>query len=138
MFVDYTEFTFCSLTLKFNARNINNYKIIKTCLWKSASSKWLMFRRLKLEDSLTSKKRRYSFDSDNSKKIIKSFKSCHWNEKLNSINRKQKKKIKDDRNRITTTKTKFKKKAFFRSARIRKSRNKIQKIEIAWKVVSKQ
>ena len=84
------------------------------------------------------KKRRHSFDSDNSRKIVESFKNRHWNEKLNSINRKQKRKIKDDRNRITTTESEFKKKASFRSARIRKPRNEIQKIEIARKVVSKR
>ena len=84
------------------------------------------------------KKRKHSFDSDNSRKIVESFRSRHWNEKLNSTNRKQKKKIKDDRNRITTTKIEFKKRTSFRSARIRKSRNEIQKFEIAWKVVSKQ
>ena len=88
------------------------------------------------------KKRRHSFDFDNSKKIIKLFESRHWNEKLNSIHRKQKKKIKDDRNRITTTETKFKRKTFFKSARIRKpeskQQNKIQKIEIAREVVLKQ
>ena len=84
------------------------------------------------------KKWRHSFNSDNSRKIVKSFRNCHWNEKLNSINKKQKKKIKDDRNRITTTKTEFKKRTFFRNARIRKSQNEIQKIEIAWKIVSKQ
>ena len=58
------------------------------------------------------KKRRYSFNSDNLRKIVKSFRSRHWNKKLNSTNRKQKKKIKDDRNRITTTETEFKKKRF--------------------------
>ena len=84
------------------------------------------------------KKRKHSFDSDNSRKIVKSFKSRHWNEKLNSTNRKQKKKIKDDRNRITATETEFKRRAFFRSARIRKSQNEIQKIEIARKVVLKR
>ena len=84
------------------------------------------------------KKQRHSFDSDSSKKIVKSFRSRHWNEKLNSINRKQKKKIKDDRNRITTTETEFKRRAFFRSARIRKSQNEIQKIEIAQKIISKR
>ena len=84
------------------------------------------------------KKRKYSFHFDNLKKIVKLFKSCHWNKKLNSINKKQKKKIKDDRNRIITIKIKFKKRTFFRSARIRKSRNEIQKIEIAREVVSKR
>ena len=84
------------------------------------------------------KKRRHSFDFDNLRKNVESFKSRHWNEKLDSTNRKQKKKIKDDRNRIITTKTEFKKKTFFRSARIRKLRNKIQKIEIAREVVSKR
>ena len=83
------------------------------------------------------KKRRHSFDFDNLKKIVKSFKSRHWNEKLNSTNRKQKKKIKDDRNRITTTETEFKRKTFFRNARIRKSRSEIQKIEIARKIILK-
>ena len=138
MFIDYTGFTFCSLILKFNARNINSYKIIKTCFWKSVSSKWLTFRRLRFKNSLTlKKKRRHSFDSDNSRKIIKSFKSRHWNEKLNSTNRKQKKQIKDDRNRRTATEIEFKRKTFFKSTRIRKSRNEIQKIEIAREVVSK-
>ena len=84
------------------------------------------------------KKRRHSFDLDNLRKIIESFRSRHWNEKLNSANKKQKKKIKDDRNRITTTETEFKRRTFFRSARIRKSRSEIQKIEIAREVVSKQ
>ena len=84
------------------------------------------------------KKQKHSFNSDNSRKIIKSFRSCHWNEKLNSTNKKQKKKIKDDRNRITATETEFKKRTFFRSARIRKPRSEIQKIEIARKVVSKR
>ena len=84
------------------------------------------------------KKRRHSFNFDNSRKIVKSFKNRHWNEKLNLINRKQKKKIKDDRNRITATETEFKKRTFFRSARIRKSRSEIQKIEIAREVVSKR
>ena len=84
------------------------------------------------------KKRRHSFNFDNLSKIIKSFKSRHWNKKLNSTNRKQKKKIKDDRNRITATETEFKKKTFFKNARIRKSRSEIQKIEIARKVVSKR
>ena len=83
-------------------------------------------------------KRKHSFDFDNSKKIIKSFRSRYWNEKLNSINKKQKKKSKVDRNRITTTETEFKRKAFFKSARIKKSRSEIQKIEIIRKVVSKQ
>ena len=67
------------------------------------------------------KTQRHSFNFDNSKKIVKSFRNRYWNEKLNSANRKQKKKIKDDRNRITTTETEFKRRAFFRSARIRKS-----------------
>ena len=84
------------------------------------------------------KKREHSFDFNNSRKIVRSFKSRYWNEKLNSTNRKQKKKIKNDRNRIITTETKFKKKTFFKSARIRKSRSEIQKIEIARKVVSKR
>ena len=84
------------------------------------------------------KKRRHSFDFDNLRKIVKSFKSRHWNEKLNSTNRKQKKKIKDDRNRITATETEFKKRTFFKNARIRKLRNEIQKIKIARKVVSKR
>ena len=84
------------------------------------------------------KKQRHSFNSDNSREIIESFKSRHWNEKLNSVNRKQKKKIKDDRNRITVTESEFKKRTFFRSARIRKPRSEIQKIEIAREVVSKQ
>ena len=66
------------------------------------------------------KKRRCSFDFDNSKKIIKLFKSRHWNEKLNSINRKQKKKIKNDRNRITATEIEFKKK---RSSEVREPEN---------------
>ena len=52
--------------------------------------------------------------------------------------RKQEKKIKNDRNRITATETEFKKRTFFKSARIRKSRSEIQKIEIARKIVSKQ
>ena len=84
------------------------------------------------------KKQKHSFDSDNSKKIVESFRSRHWNEKLNSITRKQKKEIKDDRNRITATETEFKRRTFFRSARIRKSRSGIQKIEIVRKVVSKR
>ena len=66
------------------------------------------------------KKRRHLFDLDNSRKIIESFKNRHWNEKLNSANRKQKKKIKDDRNKITTTETKFKKR---RSSKARESEN---------------
>ena len=88
------------------------------------------------------KKRGHAVDSDNSKKIVKSFKSRHWNEILNSTNRKQKKKIKDDQNRIIITETEFKKRVFFTSARIRKSKSKqqseIQKIEIACEIVSKQ
>ena len=58
------------------------------------------------------KKQEHLFDFENSRKIVKSFKNRHWNKKLNSINRKQKKKIKDDRNRITTTETEFKKRLF--------------------------
>ena len=88
------------------------------------------------------KKRKYLFDFEDSKKITKSFRSRHWNEKLNSTNNKQKKKIKDDRNRITTTETEFKKRTFFKSARIEKSeseqQSKIQKIKIAREVISKQ
>ena len=84
------------------------------------------------------KKQRHPFNFNNSREIVESFRSRHWNEKLNSTNRKQEKKIKDDRNRITATETEFKKRTSFRSARIRKSRNEIQKIEIARKVVSKQ
>ena len=80
------------------------------------------------------KKQRYSFDIDNSRKIVKSFKSCYWNEKLNSTNKKQKKKIKDDRNRITITETEFKKRTCFKNMQIRKSKSKqqseIQKIKI--------
>ena len=126
MFIDYTELTFCLLTLESNARNINSYKIIKACFWRSASSEWLIFRRLKLENSLISKKRKQSFDFDNSRKIVKSFKSRHWNEKLNSTNRKQKKKIKNDRNRIIRTETEFKKK---RSSKVRESENHETKFE---------
>ena len=65
------------------------------------------------------KKQRHSFDFDNSKKIVEFFKSRHWNEKLNSINKKQKKKIKDDRNRITTIEIEFKKRVFFKNAQIK-------------------
>ena len=107
---------------------------LKKCFIKVTDLSTIKTRR----QSNFKKKRRHSFDFDNSRKIVKSFKNRHWNEKLNSINRKQKKKIKDDRNRITATETEFKKKAFFRSARIRKSRSEIQKIKIARKVVSKR
>ena len=138
MFADYTEFIFCPLTLKFNARNINNYKIIKVYFWRSASSKWLIFRRLRLEGSLISERNEDIRLTLTIQEIVKLFKSRHWNEKLNSTNRKQKKKIKDDRNRIIITKTEFKKKAFFRNAWIRKSRNEIQKIEIVQEIVSKR
>ena len=107
---------------------------LKKCFIKIIDFSTIETRR----QSYFKKKRKHPFNSDNSKKIVKSFKSRHWNEKLNSINRKQKKKIKDDRNRITATKTEFKKKTFFKSARIRKSRSEIQKIEIAREVVSKR
>ena len=55
------------------------------------------------------KKWKHSFDFDNSRKIVKSFKSRHWNKKSNSTNKTQKKKIKNDRNKIIATKTEFKK-----------------------------
>ena len=81
---------------------------LKKCFIKMTDLSTIETRR----QSNSRKKRRHSFDPDNSKKIVELFKSSHWNEKLNSINRKQKKKIKDDRNRITATETKFKKKRF--------------------------
>ena len=107
---------------------------LKKCFIKVTDLSTIETRR----QSNFKKKRRHSFDSDNSRKIVESFKSRHWNEKLNSTNRKQKKEIKDDRNRITATETEFKRRTFFRSARIRKSQSEIQKIEIAWEVVSKR
>ena len=108
--------------------------LLKKCFIKMTDLSTIETRK----QSNFKKKRKHSFDPDNLKKIVESFKSRHWNEKLNSTNRKQKKKIKDDRNRITATKTEFKKKTFFKSARIRKSRSEIQKIEIAREVVSKR
>ena len=83
------------------------------------------------------KERRHSFVFDNSKKIVKSFKSRYRNKKLTLTNRKQKKKIKDDRNRITTTETEFKRRTSFKNARIRKLRSEIQKIEIAREIFLK-
>ena len=76
------------------------------------------------------KKRRHSFDSDNLKKIIKLFKSRSWNEKLNSINRKQKKKIRDDCNRITTTEIKLKKKRFSKAHESENHKAKFRKLKL--------
>ena len=141
MFADYIKFKLCSLILKSKTKLINSFKIIKTYFWKNASSEWLIFQRLTLEDSYSRKKREHSFDSDTSRKLVKSFKNRYGNEKLNSENRKQKKKIKNDRNRIIA-KIEFKKRTFFKNAQIKnlnsKYQNKVQKIEIASIVVSKQ
>ena len=84
------------------------------------------------------KKWRHSFNFDNLRKIVEFFKSHHWNKKLNSIHKKQEKKIKDDRNKIIITKIEFKRRTFFRNVRIRKSWSEIQKIEIVREIVLKQ
>ena len=142
MFVDYTGLTFCvrwhwsstreTLTVIESFKRGSEEYFIKVIDFSTIETR---------KQSSFKKDQRYPFDSDNSRKIVESFKSRHWNEKLNSANRKQKKKIKDDRNRITTTEIIFQRKTFFRSARTRKLKSKqqseFQKIEIARKVVSK-
>ena len=76
------------------------------------------------------KKRKYLFDFDNSRKIVKSSKSYHWNEKLNLTNRKQKKKIKDDRNRITAIEIEFKKKYFSKTRESENHEMKFRKLKL--------
>ena len=76
------------------------------------------------------KKRKHSFNFDNLKKIVKSFKNRHWNEKLNWINRKQKKKIKDDRNKITATETKFKKERLSKARESENHKTKFRRLKL--------